>query len=178
MIRNVSALAIAASFLVACDASTPSDPYASFPQHSIGAEPAVTGAGHLERDLGNGPELTTFSYSAVAHADGSASGAFQYHFRANDLKVHGVVTCVTTRGNEAWIGGVITRLTSTDPADQELVGTDIWWRVVDGDDVPDQTTSLLFKFPGDPTTAQSWCDDQPARGLTRPIQSGNIQVRS
>jgi hypothetical protein len=146
-----------------------------------GVELAVTGSGHVFRDLGGGPELTTFSYNAIRRADDVTSGQFQFDFRALNLVVHGTVTCVTAVGNVAWIGGVIDRLRSDDPVDQELVGTDIWWRVTDNGegsaDAADLTTSLLFTIAGNPTTAASWCADQPTRGVERPINHGNIQVK-
>ena len=147
-----------------------------------GVELAVTGGGHVLRNLGEGDELTTFSYSAIRRASGETSGQFQYNFRAANLAVHGHVTCVTAAGNVAWVGGVIDRLESEDPADQALVGTDIWWRVTDNGegsaDAADQTTSLLFTIAGVPITAESWCNDQPTRGVQRPINNGNIQVRA
>jgi hypothetical protein len=147
-----------------------------------GIDLSVTGSGHVLRNLGEGDELTTFSYSANRRADGETTGQFQYDFRALNLVVHGHVTCVTSAGNVAWIGGVIDRLRSDDPADQALVGTDIWWRVTDtgegAADAADRTTSLLFTIPGVPITAASWCADQPTRGVERPINNGNIQIRS
>ena len=142
---------------------------------------SVNGAGHVERDLGAGPELTTFSYNAIRREDGATSGQYQFNFRAVNLVVHGTVTCVTATGNIAWVGGVIDNLKSDDPADQALVGTDIWWRVTDrgegSADAADLTTSLLFTIAGNPTTAQSWCNDKPTRGVERPIIAGNIQVK-
>ena len=145
-----------------------------------GVEVSVTGSGHVMRDLGAGEELTTFSYNAKRRADGRTSGQYQYNFRALNLVVHGTVTCVTVAGNVAWIGGVIDKLRSDDPVDQELVGTDIWWRVTDNGqgahDPADETTSLLFTIPGNPTTAASWCADQPTRGVQRPIVAGNIKI--
>jgi len=182
-------------FVLCCAAMACSDPstavrsanqpgqLASAPHASVGGVAlSVTGSGHVVRDLGAGPELTTFSYSAIRRADGATSGQFQYDFRALNLVVHGTVTCVTAAGNVAWVGGVIDRLRSDDPADQALVGTDIWWRVTDngqgaGDDA-DLTTSLLFTIAGSPITAASWCAEQPTRGVQRPIVSGNIQVRT
>jgi hypothetical protein len=159
------------------DVNTPSTASAS----AGGVALAVNGAGHVLRDLGAGPELTTFSYNAIRREDGTTSGQYQFNFRALNLVVHGTVTCVTATGNVAWVGGVIDDLHSDDPADQELVGTDIWWRVTDRgegfEDSADLTTSLLFTIPGNPTTAQSWCNDKPTRGVERPIIAGNIQVK-
>lgn len=143
---------------------------------------SVTGSGHVLRNLTGEAELTTFSYSAIRRIDGTTSGQYQYNFRAADFFVHGSVTCVTAAGNTAWIGGVIDRIKSDDPADQSLVGTDIWWRVTDNGqgagDPPDLTTSLLFTLPGSAITAASWCRDQPLAALSRPIVHGNIRIRS
>jgi hypothetical protein len=141
----------------------------------------VVGSGHVMRNLGAGDELTTFSYSAVARADGTAQGEYEYHFRAADFLIHGSVTCASVSGNAGWVGGVIDSIVSADPADQALVGTEIWWRVVDNgegaNEAADQTTSLLFAVPGLPITAASWCANQDVRGVMRDVLAGNIQVR-
>ena len=141
----------------------------------------VTGSGHVMRNLTGEDELTTFSYNAVARADGTAHGRYQYHFRAADFFIHGTVTCASVSGNAGWVGGVIDSIVSGDPADQELVGTEIWWRVVDNgegaNEAADLTTSLLFAVPGLPITAESWCRNQDVRGVMRDVLHGNIQVR-
>ena len=153
-------------------------------QNSAAASPVVAqvmGSGHVLRNLTGDDELTTFSYSAVARADGTAQGEYEYHFRAADFFIHGTVTCATVSGNAGWVGGVIDSIVSADPADQSLVGTEIWWRVVDNGEganrPPDQTTSLLFAVQGLPITAASWCRDQNVRGVLRDVLNGNIQVR-
>ena len=151
---------------------------------SAAASPVIArimGSGHLMRNLTGEDELTTFSYSAIARADGTAAGEYQYHFRAADFFIHGTVTCASVSGNAGWVGGLIDKVVSGDPADQALVGTEIWWRVVDNgegaNDAADQTTSLLFAIPGLPITAESWCRNQDVRGVMRPVLNGNIQVR-
>jgi hypothetical protein len=141
---------------------------------------SVVGSGHVLRNLTGEDELTTFSYSGIGRTDGSATGEYQYNFRAAGFFIHGTVTCVSTSGNRGWVGGVIDAIRSDDPADQALVGTEIWWIAEDNgqgaNDVPDRTTSLLFAVPGLPITAASWCHDQPVRGVFRAVVSGNIQV--
>jgi len=182
-------LVVCCSTLLACGDPTGSTPSATSAARPIrasmdggGTGLSVTGSGHVIRDLGAGPELTTFSYGAVRRVDGNTTGQFQFDFRAINVVVHGTVTCVTSAGTVAWIGGVIDWLRSDDPADLELIGTDIWWRVTDNGegagDAADATTSLLFTIPGVPITAASWCADQPTRGVERPINHGNIQVKS
>lgn len=146
----------------------------------VGAK--VTGSGHVIRNLTGEDEMTTFAYSAITHADGSGSGHFTYHFRAADFSMQGHVTCVTVAGNTGWIGGVIDRVASDDPADQSFVGTDVWWLVEDNgqneNDPPDRTTNLLLTLPGTTITAASWCRDQPAVPVVprRVVVRGNIQV--
>jgi hypothetical protein len=141
---------------------------------------SVSGGGHVMRNLTGEDELTTFSYNATARADGTAHGQYQYNFRAADFRVHGTVTCASVAGNAGWVGGVIDGIFSADPADQSLVGTEIWWRVVDNGEganaPPDTTTSLLFAIPGLPITAASWCRNQDVRGVLRDVLHGNIQV--
>ena len=141
----------------------------------------VMGSGHVMRNLTGEDELTTFSYNAVARADGTAHGEYEYHFRAADFFIHGTVTCASVSGNAGWVGGVIDSIVSGDPADQSLVGTEIWWRVVDNGEgagqAADLTTSLLFAVPGLPITAESWCRNQDVRGVLRDVLNGNIQVR-
>src|SRR5687767_2783622 len=181
-------LVVCCSAAVACGDPTATTPTATSSARPIrasmdagGTELSVTGSGHVIRDLGAGPELSTFSYNAIRRVDGNTTGQFQFNFRLINVVVHGTVTCVTSAGNVAWIGGVIDWLRSDDPADLALIGTDIWWRVTDNGqgsaDAPDLTTSLLFTIPGVPITAASWCADQPTRGVQRPIDQGNIQIR-
>jgi len=180
-------LAVAGGILAtACDGKSGGVPTGLAPADAAAfdrdAGPIVTGAGNLLRDLGAGPELTTFSYNAVRQGDGDVSGHFVYHFRAAEFSMIGKVTCATTLGNRAWIGGVIESVASDDPADQSFVGTDVWWLVEDngngGGDPPDRTTSLLLTLPGTTITAASWCHDQPVnpRIPLRDITDGNIVI--
>ena len=148
-----------------------------------GAVARVTGSGHVLRTAAGVSDVATFTFSAIHHADGTGSGQFQHNLTVVDVKFHGHVTCVTVAGNRGWIGGVIDRLESPDPADQSFVGTDVWWLVEDNgegpNDPPDRTTSLLLTLPGTTITAASWCRDQPVPPvLLRPLVSGNIQVRN
>jgi hypothetical protein len=93
------------------------------------------------------------------------------HARRGDL--------FTIAGNEAWVGGVVDRVFSDDPADQDLVGVDMWWRSrgEGAGSPPDSTTGLGFKFPTTTITAASWCQDQPQLLVLRQVESGDIQIR-
>jgi hypothetical protein len=170
--------------LVACTAEQAAlAPEAGPPAFQAGGVTAsVTGSGHHTRIVAGVEDLTTFSFTAIRSADGTTSGQYQYNFRAAGFSVHGPVTCLSIRGNEAWIGGTVGRITSPDPEDQSLVGVDMWWRLQDNGegagDAPDLTTGVGFAFPGSTITAESWCRDQPALLLLRDVESGNIQVRA
>ena len=146
-----------------------------------GVTASVTGSAHHTRIVAGVEGLTTFSFTAIQRTDGTTSGQYQYNFRAAGFSVHGPVTCVSIRGNEAWIGGTVGRIQSPDPEDQSLVGVDMWWRLQDNGegvgDPPDLTTGVGFAFPGSTITAESWCRDQLALLLLREVESGNIQVR-
>ena len=179
--RRAAVVGLGITLLAGC--ADPAAPPGRAPSLSSAAEdagPIVTGAGHIIRDLGAGPELTTFSYNAIRRGGGDVGGHFQYNLRVGDVTISGHVTCTTTVGNVAWIGGVIDKVKSADPADQSFVATDVWWRVVDNgegaDDPPDLSTSLLLTLPGTTITAESWCRDQPVLGFLRPVNSGNITV--
>jgi hypothetical protein len=146
-----------------------------------GVAASVSGSGHHVRIGAEGEELTTLAFSAIRHTDGGTTGQWEYHFRAAGFSMHGAVTCFTIAGHEAWMGGFITKVLSPDPADQELVGIEMWWRSRDNGQgstaPPDSTTGLGFKFPGVTITAESWCRDQPQALTLREVVAGNILIR-
>jgi hypothetical protein len=96
--------------------------------------------------------------------------------------VHGKVTCVSTNGTQAWVGGTVDQVITDDPAFESLLGLEMWWRSIDngegGSASPDLTTGVGFEIEGNPTTAESWCRDQPAVLPLRVVEDGNIQVGS
>ncbi len=140
----------------------------------------LTGSGSHIRIGAEGEELTTFAFSALRRADGGTTGQWQYHFRAAGFSMHGDVSCLTIDGNEGWVGGTITKVLSPDPADQELVGVEMWWRSRDNGEgsaaPPDSTTGLGFAFVGSTITAESWCRDQPEALVLREVAAGNIRI--
>ena len=147
---------------------------------AAGVVASVTGSGSHLRTGVDGDELTTFAFGAVRREDGETNGQWQYHFRAAGFSMHGNVSCLTIAGNQAWVGGAITKVLSPDPADQELVGVEMWWRSQDNGEganaSPDATTGLGFAFPGVPITAESWCRDQPQSLVVREVIAGNIRI--
>jgi hypothetical protein len=140
----------------------------------------LTGSGHHVRIVGTTEELTTFSFSAVSHADGTTSGQYQYNFQANGFAIHGPVTCVSRSDNQVWVGGIVDRVVTDNPAFEGLAGLEMWWRSVDNGEgtaaTPDMTTGVGFGFAGSTITAASWCADQPALLPLRVVDNGNIQM--
>jgi hypothetical protein len=146
-----------------------------------GVAATITGSGSHLRAGAEEPELTTFAFNAVRRADGTTTGQWRYDFRAAGFSMQGNLTCLSIAGAEAWVGGTVQKVTSTDPAIQALLGVDMWWRSRDNgqgaSSPPDSTTGLGFKFPTTVITAESWCRDQPELLVLREVEVGTIQVR-
>lgn len=145
--------------------------------HSSGVVVQVKGTADHLRTVGGVTALTLFSFDSKQKADGTTTGSYVYNFQAAGFSVEGPVTCISTAGNQAWIGGTVARIDSPDPADQELVGVDMWWRSIDNGQgakaAPDLTTGLGFAFPGSTITAESWCQDQPVALVIREVDPGS-----
>ena len=114
--------------------------------------------------------------------DGSVSGHYQYDFRLRGFAIRGKVTCVSTNGTQAWVGGTVDQVVTADPAFESLLGLEMWWRSIDNGEgvgaTPDLTTGVGFELEGNPTTAASWCRDQPEALPLRVVEHGNIQLRT
>jgi hypothetical protein len=149
--------------------------------------PMMTGGGQF---LFAGEVDVTFSFSAIQHPDGSASGSFHHSFEfdGHQIDYWGVVTClaVDPENHRAWLGGDLNKEKSSHPDVIELPGDDAWFRVLDtgptsvGD--ADRSTMMGFKgaLPGIDTSAQ-YCAARPwAEGNARtwPVTSGNVTVGS
>jgi len=186
--RHGSLLACVTLLALACDGSQPVAPAAGAGSTELlassagGATAVLTGSGHHSRIVtGTETDLTTFSFTAVRHADGSVSGHYQYNFRARGFAIQGKVTCVSTDGTQAWVGGTVDHVVTDDPGFEELLGLEMWWRSIDGgegDGAIDQTSGVGFELVGNPTTAASWCADRPPVLPLRAVEHGNIQLRN
>ena len=176
----------ASALLIACERGGPEISSPVIQQFSQGVEASATGGGHY--DLGG--TIVQFSFSAVQRANDAAAG--QFHIALDDsgfiYDVHGAVTCLTVDevNHRAWIGGVVTRNETTDPAfqtDIHQVGDDVWFRVVDygeGQSAADRTTFYGFKGAAGIDTSPQYCAAQlwPADDArTWPVLQGNISVR-
>lgn len=195
MSRQQLYLLSALCVLAACDTSQPAEPDIA-PSLTVGQQ--VVGHVNGEGSINVGVPML-FNMTALLRADGSAGGE-AYHFAslgATFIEFRTRVTCVSFDpvNNRAWIGGVITENTSTDPVRMQPrneVGRDIWWRVVDyGDGLSgtvDRSTFLGFTGDAGFQTSADYCAGQPWPGpndtppqpvdaRTGPLLSGNISVK-
>lgn len=115
------------------------------------------------------------AYHATKLADGTVHGNWRYDYweAGRETTFSGPVTCLSVRGNRAWIGGPITA--SSDPTQ---VGMGAWWQVADNGTgrhpvIPDQTT-----FAGIGTMAQTiaYCNNQPPPHFIFDVQLGGVSV--
>ena len=93
-----------------------------------------------------------FSLTGNVYADGSMSGQYTDRF-ARGSGFHAVIDCVSVVGNEAWVSGVITQGTFTDPNTGEvfdLTGLPVSTRVVDnGTSANDPADQISFSVIGE-----------------------------
>jgi hypothetical protein len=188
-------LPAALALLLACDAQNGIGPRPAADQRAALSAPdasyalvpaAATGGGHYAL-----PGLDVqFAFSAVLHGDGRATG--QFHHEADEggglfIDLSGEVTCLAVDpvNHRAWIGGVITKNTSTDPdllTDIQQPGHDIWFRVLDageGASATDRTTFTGFEGSAGIQTSAQYCAARlwPAdNARTWPV-TGNVSVR-
>jgi hypothetical protein len=187
-LSRVAGLAAAAA-LIGCEAPAPSGPSADGGTASLNRVTAsTTGGGQAQ--LPAGFSALKFSFNAKAKADGTADGVFSqlYETASGTVDFAGRVTCVSfdAANGRAWIGGIITRNTSTNPARQGGIfeeGHDVWFRVVDngeGQSPDDRTTVFGFEGGGGIATSADYCAAQlwtANDANTWAVVGGNIQVR-
>lgn len=139
---------------------------------SEGVETSATGSGHFVQANG---ELRKFTFSAVRHADGGVSGQYQLVAGNGDLVAHGSVDCLTTAGNEAWIGGPLERNNVGAPFDSG------WFRVADNGDggsgVADGISLLVVAVDPTGDAARAFCADMPGAPALNDLIAGDISVR-
>ena len=131
----------------------------------------VTGSGQFTL----GGKLRTFSFTAHKGADGTVGGRFQVKNRGFPSAGHGSLTCLTIKGNEAWVAGVFEK---ADPP--SVTGLAAGIRVVDrgqgSRSLPDQITQTLFPGFDQPGAAAKYCKDTPETQALHDIEAGNIQI--
>ena len=175
VLATFSCLAVAA--LVGCDAA--SDPAGTGPGLEpdgtvAGVSASATGSGHYM----SGGELRTLGFSAVRHADGSASGEFEVVIHAADAYFHVGVTCLSVRNDTAWIAGVIDR--TNHPVIRP--GTVSYFWTTDGGEGPDAVDKVSTARINDGVGEdQRFCTIMPDEAFSRlpgnVVLNGNVQVR-
>jgi hypothetical protein len=132
---------------------------------SAGPSPSTTGAGHT----GSGETRRTFSFSAVARTDGTASGNAQLYARGFPAKVHMRVTCLRVAGNVAYVSGINTK------ADPDFF-EGVWAIFAVEDNGEGDGTDRITQFQPAATQGPDACLTESPGGFF-PIEQGNIQVR-
>lgn len=118
-----------------------------------------------------------FVVNAMGFADGTASGMYSDLFGGDLGGFHAVVDCLVVDGNEAWIGGTITKGSYPFPGFEDATGQRVITRVKDNgtsaNDPPDQVSgSLLVARTGNPNLL---CTDMPQLTL-RDAPQGQVKV--
>jgi hypothetical protein len=138
----------------------------------------VTGGGWF---LFAGTIPMQFGFSAVLHADGRATGSFHHAYEVDGLYVRywGRLICLSydAAAGRAWIGGVLTKVSTNDPDATQQPGEDAWFRVLDGGPSGDRSTSMGF-IPFFPSSA-AYCAGRPwpaDNARTHPVTSGQISL--
>jgi hypothetical protein len=144
---------------------------------AAGAGTTATGGGWF---LFAGSIPMQFGFSAVVRPDGTTAGSFHhfYTFEGLDYEFWGTVTCLTFDEAEgrAWVGGVLTKVSSTDPDVGLFPGDDAWFRVLDSA-AGDRSTAM--GFAGAIPSSEVYCAEQPwpdNNERTHPVTSGQISV--
>lgn len=157
--------------LLACSEGTepPTGPSTVVAQAKGGAVMKVTGSGHITTSA-----KRTFTFTAQEDADGNVKGQFTLVIHGDPMiRLHAEVTCMSTAGNRAWVGGRVT--SASDPS---FVGGETDWVVEDngqGNPSPD-LISLMANPAGTPDGwAQTRCDNQD-RTPTLPVEGGNVRI--
>ena len=134
--------------------------------------PSASGQGSLTVD----DERRTFSFSAVQHKDGPATGEAQVVNRSTGLVAHIEIVCLNIMGNRAFVGGFVTQ--SNLPSFTVPGDTAVFAGEDNGEGAkapPDRITLTGFGI-----FAQPDCFNPDIVGILNsiltPIQAGNIQV--
>ena len=141
---------------------------------------SVTGGGWF---LFAGSIPMQFGFSAIRHADGSVSGSFHHSYSDGGFTYSywGRLTCLAFDAvdGRAWIGGVLTKVTTNDPDVTTAAGDDAWFRVLDGGTSGDRSTAM--GFAGAIPSSAAYCAMQPwpdDNARTHPVTSGQITLHA
>lgn len=136
-----------------------------------GVVASATGSAHRIR----ADELWVLAFNAVKRADGTTTGEARIDRKDLGISWNVDVTCLSVKGNTAWIGGIIRN--ASGPIIQD--GTISYFYVVDngeGDgDQPDLASAVRINDVAGQD--QQFCDLQPLLLPATPVAHGNVQVR-
>jgi hypothetical protein len=114
-----------------------------------------------------------FSLNAVKLANGTVKGQYEDVLKGGlQPGIHARVTCLSVRGNQAWVSGVITH---TPPGQEAFIGSGVATRLEDnGTSADEPTDRLSFTFyPMSPDI----CNFQPDFPLFD-VNNGQIKIES
>lgn len=139
--------------------------------HGNGVLASATGSGHYYV----ADEIRTLAFSAVQHADGSASGEYQIDVHASNTSFHATVTCMAVVGNTAWIAGVID-WASGPPV---IPGTVTYFYAKDNGEGTGAAPDIVSvaRINDRPEADEEFCTTRPLGLPPREVVNGNVQVR-
>ena len=142
------------------------------------AEPhcAIVTMGSADVDVEGGPpnNWANLSFIAVLSCDYTVTGRLQDTFDGGVAGIHAELTCLVVEGNDAWMSGIITKVTPAATFGDLLVGQPIGIRVRDNgtsaNDPPDESSFLFF------TLDANDCLNKPNAQLFD-LNNGQVQIR-
>jgi hypothetical protein len=192
MSSNRARIAVAATLvLLACDRNpsapgaelrTPTFSSADLEAANVDVDARQSVTGHYEFVGVNTGNDFKYSFSAVRHLDGSVSGEVEERTTLDatgelQRTMHGTVTCFTIIGNMAFVAGIVDRVLTFVPGQENLVpGAGFRFVVVDNgngsEDPADLGSNARF---GVPSSSAAFCENGVAFNLT-PVEHGNVVV--
>jgi len=129
---------------------------------------SATGSGHLTSSAGFN---RTFSFGAVRHADGSATGEARLNARGTPVSFQIRIDCLKVTGNTAVMSGDIVYTSDPNEAStDEYVRFTVQDNGTPGSAGPDRMSGVPFN------PSRLDCEDPPL-AVDRDVQRGDIQVR-
>ena len=118
-----------------------------------------------------GAQNVTFAFHGRQNKTMVVKGQFELNDHANDLHVHGEVTCLIVAKNTAILGGIITQST-----DGKLpVGAALFWRATDNGEGINEPVDFVTR-PVLSKTPKEGCKGKFPIEPDMKIEAGNIQV--
>ena len=136
---------------------------------------AIVTMGSADIAVIGGPPNNDANLSLIASlgCDGTVKGRYQDTF-AGGVSLHTELTCLVVEGNDAWMSGIITKVTPASIFGNVFVGQAVRIRVRDNgtsaNDPPDQSSFFLF------TDFANDCLNKPDDQLFN-LNNGNVQIK-